>query len=141
VNRYKEARIRAGLSQKAAAISLGVRPPSMSDWESGKTKPTHEHLVAMAALYGTTTDYLTGASDTKEKQPSAQSGELLNNIISQIRDLDDPVLYRVSDFLSGIRAARESVLAEPARPDLAQPGPGTATTVAAPPDPADGPAE
>lgn len=117
MNRYKEARLHAGLSQKAAAISLGVRPPSMSDWESGKTKPTHEHLVAMAALYGTTTDYLTGASDTKEKQPTAQSSELVENIISRIRDLDDPVLYRVSDFLAGIRAGQETVLAESARQD------------------------
>ena len=117
MNRYKEARLHAGLSQKAAAISLGVRPPSMSDWESGKTKPTHEHLVAMAALYGTTTEYLTGASDTKEKQPTAQSSELVENIISRIRDLDDPVLYRVSDFLAGIRAGQETVLAESARQD------------------------
>ncbi len=117
MNRYKEARLHAGLSQKTAAISLGVRPPSMSDWESGKTKPTHEHLVAMAALYGTTTDYLTGASDTKEKQPTAQSSELVENIISRIRDLDDPVLYRVSDFLAGIRAGQETVLAESARQD------------------------
>lgn len=117
MNRYKEARLHAGLSQKAAAISLGVRPPSMSDWESGKTKPTHEHLVAMAALYGTTTDYLTGASDTKEKQPTAQSSELVENIISRIRDLDDPVLYRVSDFLAGIRAGQETVLAESTRQD------------------------
>jgi transcriptional regulator with XRE-family HTH domain len=117
MNRYKEARLHAGLSQKAAAISLGVRPPSMSDWESGKTKPTHEHLVAMAALYGTTTDYLTGASDTKEKQPTAQSSELVENIISRIRDLDDPVLYRVSDFLASIRAGQETVLAESARQD------------------------
>ena len=67
MNRYKEARRRAGLSQKAAAISLGVRPPSMSDWESGKTKPTHEHLVAMAALYGTTIDYLIGTTNTEKK--------------------------------------------------------------------------
>ena len=69
MNRYREARIKAGLSQKAAAISLGVKSPSMSDWESGKSKPTHTHLVAMAALYNTTTDYLTGASDTEKKHP------------------------------------------------------------------------
>ena len=107
-NRLKEARLRAGLSQKAAAISLGIRPPSMSDWESGKTKPTHEHLAAMASLYHTTVDYLVGASNIKEKQPTEQSGELLDNIVTRLRELPDPALCRVSDFLEGLQAGRET---------------------------------
>lgn len=123
MNRYREARIRAGLSQKAAAISLGVRPPSMSDWESGKTQPTHSHLVAMAALYGTTTDYLTGASDTKEKQPAVRDGELVENIIARVRDLPDPALSRLSDFLEGIAVGQEIAAPAPDGPDQ---GPGSA---------------
>jgi len=123
VNRFKEARLRAGLSQKAAAISLGVKPPSMSDWESGKTKPTHEHLAAMASLYRTTVDYLVGASDANKKKPAAQSGELLENIVIRLRDLPDPALSRVSDFLAGLQAGQE--IAREAQAD---------------PDPADGPA-
>ena len=123
MNRYKEARQRAGLSQKAAAISLGVRPPSMSDWESGKTKPTHEHLVAMAALYGTTIDYLIGASETEKKQPAAESGELLEDIIQRLRVLPDPALRRGSDFLEGIQAGQEVQQAREAAPDPAD-GPG-----------------
>ena len=119
MNRYKEARLRAGLSQKAAAISLGVRPPSMSDWESGKTQPTHPHLVAMAALYGTSTDYLTGASDTKEKQPAAHDGELLADVISRLQVLPDPALSRVSDFLDGLQAGQEVAAAAAAAPDPA----------------------
>lgn len=122
MNRYREARLRAGLSQKAAAISLGVRPPSMSDWESGKTLPTHSHLVAMAALYGTTTDYLTGASDTKEKQPAAD-GELADKIIARVRVLPDPALSRLSDFLEGLEAAQDIAKPSPAGHD---PGDGSA---------------
>lgn len=121
MNRYREARLRAGLSQKAAAISLGVRPPSMSDWESGKTQPTHSHLVAMAALYGTTTDYLTGATDAKEKQPAVQDGELQNIIISRIQALPDPALSRVIAFLDGIQAGQEVAAAAAADPDPAEP--------------------
>ena len=117
MNRYKEARIRAGFSQKEAAISLGVRPPSMSDWESGKTKPTHEHLVAMATLYGTTIDYLIGASDTQKKQPTVSDDGLKDDIISQIQQLPDPALTRVADFLSGLRAGREVAAADAAAPD------------------------
>lgn len=117
MNRYKEARIRAGFSQKEAAISLGVRPPSMSDWESGKTKPTHEHLVAMATLYGTTIDYLIGASDTQKKQPTVSDDGLKDDIISQIQQLPDPALTRVADFLSGLRAGREVAAVDTAAPD------------------------
>lgn len=117
MTRYREARIRAGISQKAAAISLGVRAPSMSDWESGKTKPTHEHLVAMAALYNTTTDFLTGASETEKKQPAVHDSELLNSVISRIQDLPDPALSRVSDFLDGLRAGRAVAAEQAAAPD------------------------
>ena len=116
-NRFKEARLRAGLSQKAAAISLGVRPPSMSDWESGKTKPTHEHLAAMASLYRTTVDYLVGASDINEKRPAVQDGELLDNIVTRLRDLPDPALSRVSDFLEGLQAGQGIALQEQGKQD------------------------
>ena len=119
-NRFKKARLRAGLSQKAAAISLGVRPPSMSDWESGKTKPTHEHLAAMASLYRTTVDYLVGASDETEKQPAVRDGELLENIVVRLRELPDPALFRVSDFLEGLQAGQEIAAARAADPDPAE---------------------
>lgn len=119
MNRYREARVKAGLSQKAAAISLGVKPPSMSDWESGKSKPTHSHLIAMAALYGTTTDYLTGASDTEKKQPAAESSELVDEVISRIQVLSEPELARVSAFLSGLAAGQEIAAASQAGRDQA----------------------
>ena len=108
MNRYKEARLRAGLSQKAAAISLGVRPPSMSDWESGKTRPKHEHLVAMAALYGTTTDYLTGASDTKEKQPTASGDGPKQSAFERAATLPEPVLEKLFELFDTIRSYQGS---------------------------------
>ena len=119
MSRYKEARLRAGLSQKSAAISLGVRPPSMSDWESGKSQPTHAHLVAMAALYGTTTDYLTGASDSKEKKPAVQDGELVADIIARVQALPNEALFRVSAFLDGLQAGRAIAEAGAAAPGSA----------------------
>lgn len=106
MNRYKEARLRAGLSQKAAAISLGVKPPSMSDWENGKALPTHDHLVAMATLYGTTTDYLTGASDTKEKQPAVNNSELKTKTLNRLSALPDSVLLKILDLLEAIQEYR-----------------------------------
>lgn len=117
MNRYKEARHRAGLSQKAAAISLGVRPPSMSDWESGKSKPTHEHLVAMAALYGTTTDYLTGAESAEKKQPADNLDGLRESTIRRITSLPDPVLVKLLDLLDAVRSYQADGSAAPADRD------------------------
>lgn len=63
MNRIKEARKAAGLSQKFVAMSLGVAGPSVSNWESGKTKPTPENYVALAQLFSVSVDYLMGMSE------------------------------------------------------------------------------
>lgn len=65
MNRFKSARESAGISQKSAAISVGVQPPSMSDWESGRSNPTSDKLVKLADLYGVTVDYLLGRDEPK----------------------------------------------------------------------------
>lgn len=72
MNRIKEARIAAGLSQKYVATTLGVSGPSVSNWESGKTTPTTENLASLSALFGVSVDYLLGqdiAIKTGDKTP------------------------------------------------------------------------
>lgn len=63
MTRLRECREAAGISQKEVAITLGVRSPSVSNWERGKTYPTHENLVQLANLYGVSVDFLTGRTD------------------------------------------------------------------------------
>ena len=58
--RLKECRIAAGMTQQYVALTLGVKAPSVSNWESGKTLPTADNLIALANLYGVTIDYLLG---------------------------------------------------------------------------------
>ena len=60
MNRIKEARTAAGLSQKYVAFALGVAGPSVSNWENGKTQPTPENLKALSNLLGVSVDYLLG---------------------------------------------------------------------------------
>lgn len=69
--RLKEAREKAGYSQKQVALMLGIKGPSVSNWERGKTSPTHENLVRLAALYHVSMDYIVG-HDT-EPEPSSQA--------------------------------------------------------------------
>ena len=66
--RLKECREKCGLSQKAVAATLKVAAPSVSNWESGKTSPTHDNLEKLADLYGVSIDYLLGR-DVAEEQP------------------------------------------------------------------------
>lgn len=60
MNPYKASRENAGLTQKEAAISLGVSVQAVSYWETGSRLPSIEKLIQMADLYNVSTDYLLG---------------------------------------------------------------------------------
>ena len=49
-----------GLSQEQLAEKLDVSRQSVSKWESGAARPETEKLIALADLFGVTTDYLLG---------------------------------------------------------------------------------
>lgn len=49
--RLRDARKNAGLKQPAAAARLGVSSQAISQWESGRTYPSRENLLAAAKLY------------------------------------------------------------------------------------------
>ena len=63
MNRIRETRVEKGLSQKQVALEIGVKSPSVSNWESGKTTPTPENYMAMARLFNVSVDYLLGRDD------------------------------------------------------------------------------
>lgn len=63
--RFRQCREAKGLSQKFVAISLGVKAPSVSDWEKGKTNPTIENLIALSKLFGVSCDELLGLQDDR----------------------------------------------------------------------------
>ena len=77
----------AGLSQSQAAQKLGVSPSAIGMYEQGRREPAMETVVAMAKIYGVTTDYLlTG----KPAGPEVQALEemLHNRITSADRRLE-----------------------------------------------------
>lgn len=57
------ARDRRGLSQAAAADSIGVTRVTLSAWETGRGEPLATDLQRLARLYGLTLDQLTGRAD------------------------------------------------------------------------------
>lgn len=53
-----EGRRRAGLSQEGLAERLSVSRQAVSKWESAQAMPDIERVIALAALFGVSTDYL-----------------------------------------------------------------------------------
>ncbi len=75
MNPYKASRENAGLTQKEAAISLGVSVQAVSYWETGSRLPSIEKLIQMADLYNVSTDYLLGRMVKQEKLPPKGDNE------------------------------------------------------------------
>ena len=54
----KSARVNANLSQKSAAIAIGVSNKTLSSWENGVTTPTADYIPVICNLYGVPYDQL-----------------------------------------------------------------------------------
>ena len=52
VNRVKELRTTAGMTQKALADQLGVTVPTVSKWELGQRTPELERVFRMTLIFG-----------------------------------------------------------------------------------------
>lgn len=98
MNKIKEARKAAGFSQKYVAMTLGVAPPSVSNWESGKTQPTPENLKALAALYNVSIDYLLG-NEPPTVQPVTMQAGLLNQTIDLSKELEKHTPRKIHKYV------------------------------------------
>lgn len=109
------------LSQEKFGELAGVSQRTVAFWEAGERMPSHATISALADRLDVSVDYLLGRTDeknkTKKKQPAAQNGELLENVIARVRVLPDPALSRLSDFLEGLAAGQEIAAPAPAGPD------------------------
>ena len=64
-NKFRTARQLKKLKVIEAAELLGISQPTLSAWETGNKTPSVEGLEKMADLYGVTTDFLLGRTDSK----------------------------------------------------------------------------
>lgn len=63
VERIKELRLESGLSQQALAKGIGVSQKAVDYWERGINEPKASYIIALAAFFGVSTDYLLGIKD------------------------------------------------------------------------------
>ena len=59
-------RKKLGLSQEELAVRLNVTRQAVSKWETGTSVPELETLVALARVFGVTTDYLLSVEEAPE---------------------------------------------------------------------------
>ena len=52
VDRVRELRVAAGMTQKALADQLGVTVPTVSKWELGQRTPELERVFRMTLIFG-----------------------------------------------------------------------------------------
>uniref|UniRef100_UPI0040567C0B helix-turn-helix domain-containing protein n=1 Tax=Agathobacter sp. TaxID=2021311 RepID=UPI0040567C0B len=62
--RLQQQRLNMRISQKEAALAIGVSPSIISNYESSERTPSVENLMALASLYRCSVDYLLGISNT-----------------------------------------------------------------------------
>ena len=61
-------RQRAGMSQDALAERLQVSRQAVSRWERDETMPETDKVVALADIFGVTTDYLLASSRSRRSR-------------------------------------------------------------------------
>lgn len=74
----------ARLSQAELAQALGVSPSAVGMYEQGRREPSAAGLVALARIFGVTTDYLLTGKPTLPAD-----GEVLTKMMGSLVDLAD----------------------------------------------------
>ncbi len=105
-NNIRVARENAGMSQKQAALTLGVSAPTVSDWESGKIFPSAKNLIQLSKLYSVTTDYLLGCETEQPAGIEIARGEILtdeeHDVLLKFRALSPTNRTKVLGYLDAL---------------------------------------
>ena len=104
--RIKDARLKAGLTQKQLSELVGVSPHAVWSWEAGKMKPTPEHLLELAYRCETSTDWLLGR-DVVEAEILREADVSFRNAIEGLPMEDLESIMEFIRFVRGQRRRKE----------------------------------
>ena len=68
--RFKELRKSKKLKQWEIAAIFNTDRSTITKWETGKSKPSHDTMITIADYFGVSMDYLLGVSDIREELPN-----------------------------------------------------------------------
>ena len=64
------------ITARKLSQDTGISTGNISDWKSGRSKPSTEKLSMLAEYFNVSTDYLLGKTDIKNKPTTDNSDEL-----------------------------------------------------------------
>lgn len=106
--RINELRKSSGMTQEELGKKLGVIKQTVSSWENDSSEPNHAATIALAKLFGVTTDYLLGAEGdamgTEEK-----INEIAQRVGRNIRSIREQAGLSQKDFAEGFGVSAGAV--------------------------------
>lgn len=106
--KIKELRKSSGMTQEELGKKLGVVKSTISLWESDSSEPNHAATIALAKLFGVTTDYLLGAEGdamgTEEK-----INEIAQRVGRNIRSIREQAGLSQDEFAEGFSVKQPTV--------------------------------
>lgn len=103
----REAREKAGLTQKELAAIVGVHPSTFNGYEKGNHDPKSDLLAKIADACGVTVDYLLGKSErptpVPENEPISSNRQAL---LDAIKSMDEETANAVLDIIRSVKRLR-----------------------------------
>lgn len=95
--RLRETREYLGFTEQEVARHLGLSKTEFSHMESGERQPGNSELQALAKLYGTSVEFLTG---TDRAMPGLESFPDLDRVAADLSGTDRNEIFRFAQYLS-----------------------------------------
>lgn len=106
--RINELRKSSGMTQEEFGKKLGVIKQTVSSWENDLSEPNHAATIAIAKLFGVTTDYLLGAEgDTMGTEETIN--EITQRVGRNIRSIREQAGLSQRDFAEGFDVSAGAV--------------------------------
>ncbi|MDE7209331.1 MAG: helix-turn-helix domain-containing protein [Clostridia bacterium] len=99
----KRLRIDAGITQAQLSKELSIGQATISQWESGASKPTADALIALSKYYGVSADFILGISHDREGEGKLDEDveecmALIDNLTNYQRRLIKELLKQIKAF-------------------------------------------
>lgn len=102
MNRIKELRTNAKMSQKDLAELVGVNQTAVSQWERGATSPKHFQVQKLCQVFQVSDSYLLGMGDIKKSPTEQAVSERARELDSVMGTLSEEDQRRVLEFAQNL---------------------------------------
>ncbi|MDR6123481.1 transcriptional regulator with XRE-family HTH domain/Zn-dependent peptidase ImmA (M78 family) [Bacillus sp. SLBN-46] len=113
--RIKNRRKELNMSQAELANQVGLKPPAISQYESGARRPSFEALRKLSFALKVSTEYLvSGITKEQTQEPLDHSDRVILRIINSLKEQDKEKLVEYATFLATGRKVKIDTLFETA---------------------------